>query len=103
MVMYIFRCGYLRIVKSKYNLICLDLIFYNIYNKKGSVEKFLFVMLLFVLCFFFICCFFVFWEIIFVVKVEEMVLNWKGNLIGDKMVFNVRKEFFFNYFIYKWL
>lgn len=29
-----------------------------------------------------------------------MALNWKGNPIGDKMAFNVRKEFPFKHFIF---
>lgn len=99
--MYTFRRGHLRTVKSKYNLTCLESTLYNIHNKKGSAEKFLSAMLSFGPRFFFHSLFSVFWEIISVVKAEEMALNWKGNPIGDKMAFNVRKEFPFKHFIYK--
>lgn len=95
-----FRRGHLRTVKSKYNLTCLESTLYNIHNKKGSAEKFLSAMLSFGPRFFH-SLFSVFWEIISVVKAEEMALNWKGNPIGDKMAFNVRKEFPFKHFIYK--
>lgn len=95
-----FRRGHLRTVKSKYNLTCLQSTLYNIHNKKGQRWED-FGRTVVIWADFFTRCFLSLWEIISVVKAEEMTLNWKGNPIGVKMAFNVRKEFPFKQSIYK--